>query len=79
MSRMNIGGPEWRKWCGMYEGWENRRRIRAERRKRRDADPCVRAGYHVDGCIYVDPVCSTCEDNGGGHVDGEWVECHCQF
>jgi len=34
--RMNRGGPEWRKWCAMYEDVGMRRRLRAERRRRRD-------------------------------------------
>lgn len=34
--RMNRGGPEWRKWCAMYEGVGKKRRLRAERRRRRD-------------------------------------------
>ena len=34
--RMTVGGREWKRWCAMYEGASNRRRIRAERSVRRD-------------------------------------------
>lgn len=34
--RMNVGGPEWRKWCAMYEDVSKKERLRAERRRRRD-------------------------------------------